>query len=263
MSDVTQLDAAHALMEASPEDERLRLRFYECVGDSELFLLLGDEAQGSTVKPEVFEVEDGQFVLAFDREERMAQFSQRPVPYVALAGRVLARMLAEQNLGMGLNLDVAPSSILIPAQAMRWLAGQLEHAPDQVESRLSEIFAPINLPEAVIAALDRKIASASGLAKTVYVAGATREDQSTGYLLAFVDAKPDAHAALAGAIAEAVNFSGNDELALDVTFIASSEPLHEKLARVGLRFEVPLPPEPKQIVRNAPGTNPDKPPILR
>ena len=40
MTEETPLDAAHAAMEAAPEDDAARLRFYERLADSELFLLL-------------------------------------------------------------------------------------------------------------------------------------------------------------------------------------------------------------------------------
>ena len=40
MSEATPIDTAHAAMEAAPEDGALRLRFYERISDSELFLML-------------------------------------------------------------------------------------------------------------------------------------------------------------------------------------------------------------------------------
>ena len=43
---MTPLDMAHALMDAAPEDDAARLRFYERVADGELFLLLETEVEG-------------------------------------------------------------------------------------------------------------------------------------------------------------------------------------------------------------------------
>ena len=40
MSDLTPLDIAHGAMEAAPNDDAIRLAFYERLGDGELFLLL-------------------------------------------------------------------------------------------------------------------------------------------------------------------------------------------------------------------------------
>ena len=75
MRETTPLDAAHAAMQAAPEDAAPRLRFFETLADAELFLMLTQEAQGETLSPETFEVEEGRFVLAFDREDRLAAFT--------------------------------------------------------------------------------------------------------------------------------------------------------------------------------------------
>ncbi|MBQ1203201.1 MAG: SseB family protein, partial [Loktanella sp.] len=99
---MTDIDTAHAAMEAAPEDDSIRLRFYERLADSEVFLMLGAEADGDHITPALFDVEDGQFALIFDREERLADFAGRAVPYAALPGRALVQMLAGQGVGLGL-----------------------------------------------------------------------------------------------------------------------------------------------------------------
>ena len=47
-------------------------------------------------------------MLVFDREDRLTDFVGQPAPYAALSGRAIAQMLAGQGIGLGLNLDVAP-----------------------------------------------------------------------------------------------------------------------------------------------------------
>jgi len=74
----TEIDIAHARMEEDPENDQARLQFYERLADSELFLLLAEEATGETLKPEVFPVEDQSFVLVFDRPDRLAEFVGKP-----------------------------------------------------------------------------------------------------------------------------------------------------------------------------------------
>ena len=74
---MTDLDLAHAAMDGAPEDDATRLRFYERLADTELFLLLGSEADGDQINPEIFEIENQKFTLVFDREERLAQFVGR------------------------------------------------------------------------------------------------------------------------------------------------------------------------------------------
>ena len=178
---MTDLDTAHATMQAQPDDDAARLRFYERLADTELFILLGAEAVGDQIKPELFEIEDQKFTLVFDREERLAQFVGRAAPYAGLPGRTLATMLAGQGIGFALNLDVAPSAMLIPAEAVDWLVATLGNTPDETEARLTEVSAPTGLPEVVVTGLDRKLAMAAGLARFAYLAGATYEGGQQGH----------------------------------------------------------------------------------
>lgn len=258
---MTDLDQAHAAMEAAPEDDAARLRFYERLADTELFMLLGAEAENDQITPELFEIEDQRFTLVFDREERLSQFVGRVAPYAGLPGRALAEMLQGQGIGLALNLEVAPSAMLIPAEAVDWLVETLRHGPDETEARLTEISAPKGLPEVVVSALDRKLAIAAGLARFAYLAAATYEDDSKGHVLAFVDATEGAHKALASAAGEALTFSGIEAGVMDVLFVKASDPLAAHLARVGLRFDLPEPEKPH--VPGAPGMDPENPPKLR
>ena len=258
---MTDLDQAHAAMEAAPEDDAARLQFYERLADTELFMLLGAEAENDQITPELFEIEDQRFTLVFDREERLSQFVGRVAPYAGLPGRALAQMLQGQGIGLALNLEVAPSAMLIPAEAVDWLVETLKHAPDETEARLTKINAPKGLPEIVVSALDRKLAIAAGLARFAYLAAATYEDGSKGHVLAFVDAAAGAQKALASAAGEALTFSGIEAGVMDVLFVKASDPLATHLARVGLRFDLPEPEEPH--VPGAPGMDPENPPKLR
>ncbi len=258
---MTDLDQAHAAMDAAPDDDAARLRFYERLADTELFMLLGEEAEGDQIKPELFEIEDQKFTLVFDREERLSQFVGRVAPYAGVPGRALAQMLAGQGIGLALNLEVAPSAMLIPAEAIDWLVTTLSHGPDETEARLTEVSAPGGLPEAVVSGLDRKLAIAAGLARFAYLAAATYDDGAHGHVLAFVDAVEGAEKALASAAGEALTFSGIEAGVMDVLFVRSSDPLAAHLAKVGLRFDLPEPEAPH--VPGAPGMDPENPPKLR
>ncbi|AHD00204.1 SseB family protein [Leisingera methylohalidivorans] len=262
MTEETPLDLAHAAMEAAPADDAARLRFYERLADSELFLMLTEEAAGGQISPELFETPEGAFVLVFDREERLGQFAGKAVPYAALSGRVIAQMLAGQGVGLGLNLEVAPSAILIPAGAVGWLHQTLGHAPEEVEAAVEMFTAPKGLPEALLTALDAKLATAGGLAAAAYLAGVRYAGGGQGHLLGFVGAKEAAQPSLAKAASEALTFSGIEAGAMDVAFFAAEDPVAASLARVGLRFDLPQPPEPDTYQPEIPGSNPDKPPRL-
>lgn len=262
MSD-THLDLAHRAMEEAPADERARLGFYERLADAELFMLLTKEAEDETISPEIFEVEDASFVLVFDTEERLADFVGRSAPYVAMSGRVIAQMLAPSGIGMGVNLDVASSSILVPAEAVHWLVETLDSAPDEIETKVSEFTAPAGLPETLVQSLDTKLATATGLARWAYLVGTVYESGQRSHLVGFVDALPGAESALAKAVSEALVFSGVEAGALDVGFFAASDATAGQLARVGLRFDLPEPAKPSEYVQVAPGSDPEKPPRLR
>lgn len=259
--DLTPLDHAHAAMEAAPQDSAARLRFYDHLAASELFLLLEREAEGDQISPRVFELETGPVVLVFDREARLAQFAGQIAPYAAMSGRVLTGMLAGQGIGLGLNLEVAPSAILLPAEAVTWLQGQLQERPEEGEARPSEVRAPAGMPETLLAALDRKLATAAGLAANAYLVGVTYADGRRGHLLAFIDQVPGAEPALAQAVHEAILFSGIEAGSLDVAFFPAADGIAPQLAKVGLRFDLPKPteaPGPKP-----PGMDPTAPPKLR
>ncbi|WP_170478555.1 SseB family protein [Ruegeria arenilitoris] len=262
MTEETILDQAHAEMESAETNDEARLRFFERLADSELFLLLTEEARDENISPELFDVADGRFVLAFDREDRLARFAGRPVPYVALSGRVLSTMLSDRGIGLGLNLDVARSSTLIPPEALAWLTDTLKHGPEEVLQRFKEFLPPKGLPDRLLQALDIKLASATGLAVSAYLAGTKTAAGGQGHLLGFVAAIEGAEPALARAVSEALTFSGVEAGALDVGFFDAESPAAIALAKVGLRFDLPQP-KVTEMERAAPGRDPERPPILK
>lgn len=254
----TVLDRAHAGM----TDEASRMGFYRTLAGAELFLMLAAEAAGDRVVPEIFEVDGARFVLAFDREARLAEFAGREVAYAGLSGRALAGMLAGQGLGMALNPEVAPSSILLDAGAVAWLAGMVGEGPEAHEARVVEVFAPGGLPEAFLTALDAQLAGAAGMAHMAYLVGMEMEGGARGHLLGFVGAVPGAQGALAGLVREALVFSGVEAAAVEVGFFAAPDAMAARLARHGLRFDLPEV-EAARVERAAPGSDPDRPPRLR
>lgn len=264
MRELTPLDEAHAAMQAAPDDDGARLRFYERLAACELFLMLAEEAsEGDDISPELFEVGAERYVLVFDREERLAGFAGQVVPYVALSGRALSGMLAGQGIGLGVNLEVAPSAILLPQDAVSWLNTTLENVPDKVEAAITQVHPPTGLPEHLITAIDGKLATAMGLAQSAYLVGVTYDGGARGHLLGFVGAVPDAQDALARAAAEALTFSGIEAGAMDVGFFRPGDPLTARMENTGLRFDLPQLQTPAPAAVTAPGSDPDKPPRLR
>ncbi|SHJ07769.1 SseB protein N-terminal domain-containing protein [Palleronia salina] len=258
---MTPLDTAHAAMEAAPDDDDARLTFYDRVAAAELYLLLTAEPEGDALDPRLFETSQGTFVLVFDRVERLGDFAHDGATYAALSGRTLTAMLTGQGVGLALNPGVAPSSFLMPPDAVDWLAGTLRDGPDEIDARPTEIAAPTGLPEKLLGALDAKLATATGLARMAYLVATTYEGGGRGHMLAFIDPARGANGALARAVREALVFSGLEAGTLDVAFFDASDPMAARLARHGLRFDLPKF-EPR-AAPSAPGTDPDRPPKLR
>ena len=258
----TLLDQAWEACEAAPEDSTVRLHYYGRLVDSELVLLLDHEAEGEKISPKVFDLEEGPIVLAFDSEARLTEFTGLPAPYAAMPGRALVEMLAGQGLGLGLNLGVAPSSRLLPPEILIWLAQMIAERPEELTSRVVGLQAPKGLPEALLIALDQRLARMEGLAQMAYLVGVEYETGTRGHMLAFIDPAPGAEAALARAVQSALSFSGVEAGLLDVTFLAANEPRAADCARVGLRFDLPQPTT-RSSLPKAPGSDPARPPRLR
>jgi len=257
----TRLEQALDAMQATPGDEAARLAFFAALADSEVMLLLAGEAEGDRIEPELIEADGAQFVLAFDSEERLAGFTGAAAPFAALSGRALAGMLAGAGLGLALNPEAGSGAVLLGAEELDWLADTLSPAP--VESRaVPHSLHPPELSPELVGAMDARLARAAGLAQAAWLAAVTWGDDSTGHLLAITGAPETAQPALARTISEAVLFSGRD-LRVDVGFFAPDDPVIARLERVALRFDLPEPETPDTTARPAPGSDPDKPPILR
>ncbi|MFZ1727563.1 MAG: SseB family protein [Albidovulum sp.] len=261
----TALDRAHGAMETAPEDDAARLAFYQTIANAELFLLLESEPVGVEVAPKLFELESGRFVMAFDLEERLAEFCDKPVPYAALPGRVIAGALAGQDIGIGLNLGVAPSAFQMVPAALAWLVGTLAQGPHVTQARPLAFSPPDGVPITLLKALELRLAQLAGLARAAYLVQAHYEGGRKGHMLAFEGARDETQDALAKAVSETLVFSGIDAAELDVTFLGASHPVPADLLRVAHRIEMPTGnglPEPVHTP-SAPGMDPNRPPRLK
>lgn len=260
---MTPLDIAYEIM---AQDDSRRLGFYEALADGEMFLLLAEEAEGPDLKPQLFPLQDGPVVLIFDLEERLAQFTGGVSPYAALPGRVIARMLAGQGIGLGINLGVAPSEMILPHDAVDWLADFLNDTePQEAEARPESFHPPQGLPDALLAALEQRLARCGGLARSALISGVRYQGGGRGHMLAFLDADPAAEVALARTVAEALAFCGLEAASLDVAFLPGDAPAARAMAQAALRLDLPEPPAApsEPAARPGPGTDPDRPPKLR
>jgi len=218
---------------------------------SELFVLATKEDE-----LDLFELDGGSYVLAFDTEERLVQFMEGPANFVSLSGRSLAQMLAAEGHGIGLNLDVAPSSILLPDDAVEWLAETTGAQAMGAAFTMAPLRSPDGLSDAFLKQLDARLAQAAGMVDEAYLVGL---DQGR-YLLGLTGALKEAETLLVQIVTEAVQFSGQD-VKIETVFFDKTDPALTRLSNVGLRFDVPKPSVAPPT--GAPGSDPDKPPKLR
>lgn len=260
---MTPLDQAHMAMAQNAEDDAARLRFYQTLAGQELVLMLSAEPQGDQVSPHVFPVADQSYVLVFDSEERLVRFTEAETQSVAMPGRDVVEMLAGQGLGLGVNLGVAASEILIPADGVEWLwqmlANQTELAPDTPE----RFCAPVGLEAELQHGLGEKMAQIAGLADHAFGAGVVYQNGQHSNVLVFVNALEAAEAALRQMVSDVVSFSAK-AVSLDILFVRSTDPVCAQLDEVGIRFAIPRPEVTAKVqAPEAPGMDPGRPPVLR
>lgn len=256
----TPLDIAYLAMK---ENDSEAMGFYARFLETELFLLLESEISDDVAQPMVMETTDGALTLVFDLEERMAGFSDQPSDYVALSGRRIAKMLAGQGVGIGLNLGEAPSAMVLPAEAVNWLAEAAIGEDEELEAKPQEISKPKGVPEALISALDGKLANMAGIVSAAHLVSVRYEGGGNGHMLALVNVPEAAKPGVSEALSEALRFCGLEAAQLDLTFLAADDPHLESFVCAGLGFEIPDLIFPKSSAPMAPGMDPEKPPILR
>ena len=260
---MTHLDDAHAAMAQNEDDDAARLNFYSLLADTELFVMLDAEADSDQISPRLFDLEDGPVVLAFDLEERLAAFVGGPTPYAALPGRVIATQLAGLGIGLGLNIGAAPSAIILPSDVMDWLAATLGNKPKEVAATPQGFSYPWGIPARVTERLAQKLGANPGLADAVLLAEVVYEQGRRGHILAVLGADGSAEAALAGAVSEAIVFSGLDMAELDVVFLDAGDPRTKTIEAVALRLDLPKPVTAAKTDPQSPGMDRQNPPILR
>jgi hypothetical protein len=260
---MTPLDLAHATMDSDPGDDTARLRFYERLADAEMFLALEAEPESDKISPVIFDVEGGRFVLIFDTEARLTEFTERVSPYVALSGRSIVEMLVGQDIGLAVNPAVAPSSLLLPPEALEWLSDTLGRTLSEEQGTPTDVHPPANVPDILITAIDAKLSTMAGMARAAYLAEFEYKERPRNHVLAFVDAAEPAKPAMASAISEALTFSGLEAASLDIVFLQASDAICAPMSRVALRFDLPQLEQPTVQTHTAPGMDPARPPKLR
>ena len=134
----TSLDYAF-IQAQSAEDTGSIQDFYNIFVNQVFYLLLEDiegnqELDSQVINPRLISVEGHETALIFDTEERMAEFIDTPSDFVTLTGEALVNMVVNKDIQIGLNLGVAPSSLIIDATILKSIWTDIQKTVEVIES---------------------------------------------------------------------------------------------------------------------------------
>ncbi|MEM9342805.1 MAG: SseB family protein [Pseudomonadota bacterium] len=252
---MSPLVQAYLRMQASPGDERARMAYFARLADARLFVPLEEASDGERIAPLLSEAEGVACVQAYENVTQLA--ADQPTPHVELDGRDLARMLG--GSGLGLSVNGAGGHVLSP-QLVAWFSDALDAQKVEEAEAPVAVYTP-RVPDEFLARLSEKLAAQAGLAEAAWLVDAEYRDETRGPLVIVVAVEPGFDGRLRDAISEAAAFQSGEPLPVTVAFLDPANVAVERVARVGLRFDLPKaerPPEPKP-----PGMDPETPPRLR
>lgn len=121
---MTELDQALEALRANPEDHQAQSGFYDLFLNSSFFVptyeeKVPDEENGGEKQvevPLVIEAEGTDYLVLFDRQERLNDWADQEAPCLKLPGHVLAEMTPgglywALNIGTEYNKQFAPDEI--------------------------------------------------------------------------------------------------------------------------------------------------------
>ena len=248
----TALDLA---FERARADEDETAGFYDALFATTVYLPIrgaydedGNESDddASSIEPLFFEVEDEPTLLIFDTEERLARWAAEPMHYVGLPGHAFFRMF-EGGQQVGVNISVAPSSVLIPSDVVGWLherAVQAPEAEDVPAGAALDVTPPPALPPEAVARITARLA---GLRSEVHEAvlfslaidaADDEEDRRVVLGVALTEGGVDDSEAVAAALAETTRGAFENKRPFEVAILDPASPLMETARRVGQRLPI-------------------------
>lgn len=233
----------------------LRARILSRLADTELFLALSTEPADDRADILLFDLGGGRAALACDTEDRLSGFMGGAVPYAAMPGRVLAAMLAREELSLLVNPG-QKSEMMLDAETLGWLGRALDSAHVSAGRQGDDMRLGAPQPDVVaslLPPLSQRLADMAGLATGAALAGAEWPDGHRSHIL-FLIGTAEAHRdALAKAMAEFVAFLPEIAGGLDVAFAEAGPP------REAVLIDIPAPAMPEPAAKR----DPKAPPRLR
>lgn len=235
-------------------DAPQRARMLSRLADTELSVALAGEPEGDDITLRIFTLDCGPVALACDGEDRLAGFFDAPVAYAAMPGRVLARLLLSDGVGLLVNPG-HPSEMLLDAPMLGWLAEALAAAPQPDLARLRLLAPAPEVVRALAGPLAERLGDMRGLIAGAALAGVAADegDMVQSHLLLIQGAQEAQQPAIAKALAEALAFLPPQPGGVDISF-ADADSLPDPV----LRFDLGAPEPLAQVT-----PRPKGPPILR
>ncbi|MDT2075476.1 MAG: SseB family protein [Planktomarina sp.] len=258
---MTPLERSIIMLEAAPDDTTRFSAVIERLVDAEVFLALEATTSDVEVKPRTVLLNAQEYIAIYDTELRLAEAIGGEAEYLTVSGRALVQMLESQNVGIALNPGTTAIGYIFELETLRWLALSLDERPNEMSEQITQVSPPPVLSPKALDALSIKLTAAQGLAEYAVLVEATGLNGAKNPTLFFVGLVPDAQADLAKLIQEYLQFSEQGSLAWDISYLAPTHSIVDKLLHVGLRFDLPA--AEVAVDRPAPGSVPGQPPILR
>jgi hypothetical protein len=125
---MTELDQALEAFQQDVDDTKNQSLFFDLFLNSHFFIPTTDSSElpggAESVEPGhavplIIEAEGNDYLMLFDREERLRDWAQAEVSFVVVAGHVVAEM-SEPPLHWALNVGTDFTKVFVPAE-ITWL----------------------------------------------------------------------------------------------------------------------------------------------
>ena len=178
-------------------------RFYQALSSTRLFVAA--ETAGEKLRLSEVETETGRTVLGFDRIERLSAYLGGPAEYAEIPGSDLAAALAEQGIGLTLNLGTHGETMLDPDR-LGWLAMHFGAAVSQADAAGVRIGPPGTPSPELMATLGETVGALGHDCPEAWLVGMT-DDSGLDELVLVLGLSGDA-ARMEGDLAEAITRAG-------------------------------------------------------
>ena len=258
-----QLNKAFREMSQDPENNDARLNYYGVLADTDLFLLLEQETSNEILEPKFIQLEGNNFALAFDSEENLSEFYGEAAAFAQITGRVLAKMLLEEKIGLGINLGVSEGELLLPYSVNECFVSVLDETPNFVQTTPKKFLPVKAFPEIMFKALQQKLKPAVGLFDEIWICAVEYNEDETSHLICLMGVQNSAQQAIVKSINEVLSFTDIDLGNIDVAHFSYDDEACTKIREIGTKLEFPGVTEVKNASRDVKNKAALAPPKLR